>query len=51
MEKKKYILRAWEKTGISFHNWIGILWAKFNDNSGGIAVIIAIIAIIIAIVK
>ena len=49
--KGKFTLKPWKRTGISFENWIAVVWAQFNDNAGGIAVIIAIIAVIIALCK
>lgn len=44
-------LQPWKRTGISFKNWFAVAWSQFNDNAGGIAVIIAVIAVIIAILK
>jgi heme A synthase len=41
-----------KRKGITFHNWIQIKWFEFNERyASGIAVIIAIIALIIALLK
>lgn len=51
MKDKKFTLQPWKRIGITFENWLMYIWAEFNRNAESIAVIIAVIAVIIAILK
>lgn len=49
--RNKKLIPLWKQSGITFKNRLIYAWCGFNQNAGGIAAIVAIVAMIIALFK